>query len=247
MRLNGIIGVYYREMSILRSRLLRGVLSSLVSPALFFMAFGYGFGRQRMFYGMEYLDFLFAGLLAMSTLNACYGLASEVNIARFYFRTFDEYLLAPAPRWQIVAGEMLYGISKGGITACAFILLAWVAGVNLRLSPSFFAALLLHMAIFSLLGLGIALAVKNHGDQGAISSFVITPMTFLSGVFFPVEQMPLALRWLVQAFPVTHSVNLLRAAQGGAQLSGADWAILLGFLILAFSAALLAAKRAGTT
>lgn len=241
---NGIRGVYYREIRVFRTRLARSVLASMISPALFLVAFGYGLGRHQTYGGLAYLDFLFAGLLAMSTLNACYGIGTDINIARFYLKVFDEYLIAPVPRWQVVAGEMLYGMTKGLINVAILFAYARIAGLNILITPLFALALGLHMALFSLLGLCVALAVRRHGDQFAINTFLITPMTFLSGIFFPVDQVPLVLRWLVQIFPVSHSVSLMRAALTGGRPDMLHLAALAGFLAICSLAALYLAKRA---
>ncbi|MDL2307929.1 ABC transporter permease [Desulfovibrio sp. OttesenSCG-928-C06] len=241
--LNGIKGIYYREIRVMRTRIRRSIVASMVSPALFLVAFGYGLGRGQAYGGLAYLDFLFAGLLAMSTLNACYGLGTDINIARFYFKTFDEYLIAPVPRWQVVAGEVLFGMTKGMINVGLFFAYALIADLNIHVTPLFVLALLMHMAIFSLLGFIVALAVRNHGDQSSISTFLITPMTFLSGVFFPVEQAPQVLQWIVTLFPVSHSVSLMRASLTGGEAALWHLAALAVFLVLFAAAALRLARR----
>ena len=242
--LSGITGIYYREMRVFSTRFVRSVAASMVSPALFLVAFGYGLGRGRAFGGVDYLEFLFAGLLAMSTLNACFGVGTDVNIARFYLKTFDEYLIAPVARWQVVAGEALYGMTRGLINAAIFLIYAAVAGLDIQLTPLFALALAMHMAMFSLLGFSVALAVKRHGDQFALNAFLITPMTFLSGIFFPVDQAPWLLKWLVQLFPVSHAVSFMRAELCGGDTQYVQLLILAAFLAAFFLAALWLAKRA---
>lgn len=243
---SGILGVYYREIRVFKTRLLRSVAASMVSPALFLIAFGYGLGRGQVYGGQHYLDFLFAGLLAMSTLNACYGVGTDINIARFYLRVFDEYLIAPVPRWQIVAGETLYGMTRGGINALLFFIYALAAGLHIQVTPLFLAALAMHMALFSLLGFIVALSVKKHGDQFAINTFVVTPMTFLSGIFFPISEAPAVLRCLVQVFPVSHSVAVMRSALAGQAVNPVQLAVLFLFLAaLAWLAIRLAGRAQG--
>lgn len=240
---NGIKAVYYREIRVMRTRIRRSIVASMVSPALFLVAFGYGLGRGQVYGGLAYLDFLFAGLLAMSTLNACYSVGTDINIARFYFRTFDEYLIAPVPRWQIVAGEVLFGMTKGMINVIIFFAYAYIAKLGIAVTPLFIVILLVHMAIFSLLGFIVALAVRNHGDQSSISTFLITPMTFLSGVFFPLDQAPKVLAWIVQLFPVSHSVSLMRATLTGGSLHLPHLAALMAFLGLFYFFALRLARQ----
>lgn len=240
---NGIKAIYYREIMVMRTRVRRSILASMVSPALFLVAFGYGLGRYQVYGGLDYLDFLFAGLLAMSTLNACYSVGTDINIARFYFRTFDEYLIAPILRWEIVAGEVLFGMTKGMINVAIFFTYAWFAELNICVTPLFLVVLLMHMAIFSLMGFMVALIVRNHGDQSSISTFLITPMTFLSGVFFPVEQGPTILVWIVHLFPVSHSVSLMRASLTGGEAQMHNLVALVAFLLVFFFVALRLSKK----
>ena len=242
--LDGVRAVLYREVQVMRTRIRRSILASMVSPALFLVAFGYGLGRGQSFSGVEYLDFLFPGLLAMSTVNACYGIGTDINIARFYFRVFDEYLIAPVPRWHLPVGEMLYGMLKGMIPVVIFFVYAGLAGLGIQITPLFCVVLFLHMGIFSLFGFIVALAVRNHGDQSSISTFLITPMIFLSGVFFPVEKAPLLLQYIVSVFPLYHSVSLMRGTLCG---TGVVW-LQLGILVAFFAASLaLAIRLADTT
>ena len=208
---NGIRGIYLRETLILRKKLVKTVLASAVSPALFLLAFGYGVGRGAQVNGHDYLIFLLPGLLTMSSMNQSYGIATEINISRFYFKVFEEYLLAPLRRWEIVVAEMLYGMTKGLIPVVIIFIYSMLCGVQFSFNPLFIVALLLHLAIFALLGLITALLVRSHSDQATMNAFLITPMMFLSGTFFPVEQMPVFIRAVAALSPLTYSTQLIRA------------------------------------
>ncbi len=113
--LDGVVGIYYRECTVLKKKIVRVILAAAVPPFLYLMAFGYGVGKGTTVEGIEYLTFLLPGLLAMSSMNHSYNIASEINISRFYLKIFEEYLLSPNQRWQIVAGEVAYGVTKGMI------------------------------------------------------------------------------------------------------------------------------------
>ncbi|ORJ62127.1 ABC transporter permease [Geothermobacter hydrogeniphilus] len=209
--LNGVRGIYLREILILRRKLVKTVLSAAVSPGLFLIAFGYGIGSNARVDGLSYLAFLLPGLLTMSSMNQSYGIATEINIARFYFKVFEEYLLAPIRRWEIVVGEMSYGITRGLIPVLVIACYSLLCGVQLHFGPLFLLALLLHLGIFALLGLVVALLVRNHSDQATMNAFLITPIMFLSGTFFPVAQMPLPVRLLAALSPLTYSTRLIRS------------------------------------
>ncbi|HEY5674412.1 MAG TPA: ABC transporter permease [Malonomonas sp.] len=233
--LHGVRAIYLRETLILRRKLIKTLLASAVSPALFLLAFGYGVGRGAQVGGVDYLAFLLPGLLTMSSMNQAYGIATEINISRFYFKVFEEYLLAPLQRWQIIVGETCYGITKGLIPVFIIGIYSLLCGVSLRFGLPFLLALLLHLAIFALLGFIAAMIVKSHSDQATINAFLMTPMMFLSGTFFPVEQMPLAIRIVASIFPLTYSTQLIRATlTPGADVNSALFGVLAGILLLLF-------------
>lgn len=232
--MNGIRGVLYREMRVLKSRIYRNILASSISPLLFLLAFGYGIGRNSSVGQTGYIDFLIPGLIAMTSMNQSYGISSDINISRFYFKTFDEYLLAPVGRWEIITGEVIYGIIKGLIPVIIILIYGYIAGMRHIPSLMMVPALLIHLIIFSLLGIAVALKVKNHGDQFAVNAFVITPMIFLSGTFYPVDKMPLVVKYLAHIFPMTYTTSLIRGS-----VIGIETHYLFNFGISALIAAVL--------
>ena len=232
--LYGTRGIFLREFLILRRKLIKTLLASAVSPALFLIAFGFGVGRGTSVGGQSYLNFLLPGLLTMASMNQSYGIATEINISRFYFKVFEEYLIAPFGRWQIVLGEMGYGITRGLIPTAIIALYSLFCGVSLHFGPAFFFALLLHLAIFSLLGILAAMIVRSHADQATVNAFLITPMMFLSGTFFPVEKMPFAIKAVASLFPLTYSTRLIRATL----LGSTDGCPLLYLLLIAMAVGL---------
>jgi ABC-type multidrug transport system permease subunit len=223
----GARGIFLREILILRRKLVKTLLAAAISPALFLLAFGFGVGRGATVGGQDYLSFLLPGLLTMASMNQSYGIATEINISRFYFKVFEEYLIAPFSRWQIVLGEMGYGMIRGLIPVAIIALYSLLCGVSLHFGPGFFVALLLHLAIFSLFGILAAMIVRSHADQATVNAFLITPMMFLSGTFFPVEQMPWAIKAVASLFPLTYSTRLIRANL----LQNADSGVLLYLLL----------------
>lgn len=209
---SGVIGVYYREIMILRKKIVRVLMASAVPPFLYLMAFGYGVGKETVVDGVDYLTFLLPGLLAMSSMNYSYNIASEINISRFYLKIFEEYLLAPSQRWQIIVGEVFYGMTKGLIPVFMVSIYCLVSDIDLTFSVLFMLSLFLHLMAFALIGLIVALKMKNHRDQASMNAFIITPMMFLSGTFFPVDQMPMIIQILAAFSPLTYSAELIRSS-----------------------------------
>ncbi len=241
--LNGIRGILYRELKVYSKRARKQLLASSVSPLLFLIAFGWGFGDRVVAGGLPYITFLIPGLITMSSLNQSYGIAQEINITRFYFHLFDEYLIAPVRAVEIVFGEVLYGMFKGLISAALVLGYAVLFGVKLIISWQFFFVLLVHLWVFGSLGTAMAMLVRDHGSQASINTFVITPMIFLCGTFFPVDKLPYVFKLLVYVLPLTYSTKAIRASLTGGQVVLWHLGVLLGFAAVFFILAYWAVKR----
>ncbi|NOZ70144.1 MAG: ABC transporter permease [Deferribacteres bacterium] len=239
---NGFKGVLYREINVFRKRARKQILASSLSPLLFLIAFGWGFGDRVAVDGLPYITFLIPGLITMSSLNQSYGIAQELNITRFYFHVFDEYLIAPISHVEIVLGEAAYGMFKGLLSTALIFVYSVIFSVKLMVAPIFFLAILTHTFLFTTLGITIAMLVRDHGDQATVNTFVITPMIFLSGTFFPVEK-PVVFKWLVYALPLTYSTKVIRAALTGGDVNMLYFLLMIGFAAVFFVTALRAVGR----
>lgn len=240
---NGFWGVLYRELTVYRKRAGRQIIASSLSPLLFLIAFGWGFGRDVAVEGIPYIAFLIPGLIVMSSLNQSYGIAQEINIARFYFHVFDEYLIAPISHREIVLGEAAYGMFKGFVSTVVVLAFALLFGVKLFLHPFFFIAISLHTFLFASLGIAMAMVVRDHASQAAVTTFAITPMIFLSGTFFPVDKLPGIFQALVAVLPLTYSNSVIRASLTGGEINAMHVGVLVFFAIIFLISALWALKR----
>jgi len=240
---NGIRGVLYRELKVYSKRARKQLLASSISPLLFLIAFGWGFGDRVVAEGMSYITFLIPGLITMSSLNQSYGIAQEINITRFYFHLYDEYLIAPVAPLEIVLGEVFYGMFKGLISTVLIFIYAVLFKVKLVLSPLFLIAILMHTFLFSSLGTTIAMIIKDHGSQATMNTFVITPMIFLCGTFFPVDKLPYVFKLLVYVLPLTYSTKVIRASLTGGVVNPVFLVVMAGFSITFFYTAYMAVKR----
>ncbi len=240
---NGIKGVLYRELNVYRKRARKLILASSLSPLLYLIAFGWGFGDRVVAGGLPYITFLIPGLITMSSLNQSYGISQEINIARFYFHLYDEYLIAPVGPMEIVLGEIFYGMFKGLLSTILIFIYALIFSVDLIISPLFFLSILIHTFLFSSLGTTIAMVIKDHGSQATVNTFVITPMIFLCGTFFPVDRLPYVFKLLVYALPLTYSTKVIRASLTGGEVSIFFLALMVAYASVFFYTAYLAVRR----
>nr|NJM02582.1 ABC transporter permease [Desulfobacula sp.] len=233
----GASAVYYREFLILRRRLTRLIPSWCVSPLLYLTAFGFAMGKHVTLDGHTYMEFLLPGLIAMSSMTQAFAISSEINIARFYWNIFEEIQAAPVSDLSYVAGEVLAGMTRALLAILVVLVLGLLFGVVLSLNPWFWLAILLNSFLFASLAVGIAMLVKSHADQTLMTSFIITPMAFLGGTFFPLESFPEWARNLIYFLPLTHAAKAIRTAAFGNRPSFVSLMILavIGLLLFCLS------------
>lgn len=208
-----------REMLILRRRFKRQVAGQAISPLLYLVTFGYAMGGELRFAGMSYLEFLLPGLVAMSSMTQAFAIATDINVARFYWHIFDEFQAAPISNASYVAGEVLAGIIRAIMSIIIILGLGLLFGVQLHYGPMFWLAILLNSFLFACLAVALAMVVKSHADQSLLTNFVITPMAFLGGTFFPVDRLPGWLQSILGLLPLTHASTVIRGAALGEAVS----------------------------
>jgi Nod factor-specific ABC transporter NodJ protein len=239
-----IWAVYLRGLLIVKKRFLRTLLGMIISPLLYAIAFGWGIGNDLSVEGVPYLYFMLPGLIALGGMNQSFSIGTELNIARFYNRVFEEFLLAPSSAYRIVFGNVLYGVTKGVVSFCILMIIALITGTLGSCNPIIIVPVLLNCLMFASLGVLISLIVKSHRDMGTFSSFVIVPMSFLANTFFSLKKLPEFLIVLTKIIPLTHASITIRGAFLGAAVPVYHYGVLLGYIVCFFCLALFQVRRA---
>jgi ABC-2 type transport system permease protein len=242
--IRGFCAVYLREILILKRRIFRQMLSWSVMPLLYLIAFGYAMGRHVQMGDHSYLEFLIPGLVAMSSMTQSYAIAGEINIARFYWHIFEEFQVAPISNFSYVLGEVFAGITRALLAVGVIVVLGMLFGVVLTYNVYFFLGILLNSFVFSSLAVAVAMLVKSHADQALLTNFVITPMAFLGGTFFPLEHLPAWAQKVLYFVPLTHAAEAIRAASFGQPPRLLNFIVLAGIGIVFFIAAILCVNHA---
>lgn len=213
--MKGWYAIYLREMLIIKRRALKMLASMSVTPALYLVAFGYGMGRGVSVSGHSYTEFLVPGLVAMASMNHAFAIAGEINISRFYWKTFEEFQAAPIRNIAYVTGEVLTGMTRALVAASVIIVIGYIFGVRLSYDLWFWLGVLLNGFVFSSVAVIAAMMVKSHADQNLLNNFIITPMAFLGGTVFPLSNMPEWAQWILKAMPLTHASHAIRESALG--------------------------------
>jgi ABC-type multidrug transport system permease subunit len=207
--------VFLKELFHFRQKLLKlGYLfSAMVVPIVYLVAFGFGLGGRIRLGDGDYLTYLIPGLVAMSSMNNSYTwVGSTLNLSRLYFKTFQILVQAPISPSSILIGEVLAGMVKGLFASLLIIVVGLIASPHFSVGGLFFPALLLNGFLFANLGVIIGMRTKTHEDTATYTNFLIMPMAFFSGTFFPVDRIPGLLKALVYVMPLTHTNILIRKA-----------------------------------
>jgi len=225
--IQGALAVYYREILLMRRRGFRLLAGMAVSPLLYFVTFGQAVGRGSQLDGVSYAAFLLPGLVAMSSMMQAYSMASEINISRFYFRIFDEFMASPIGSAAYVLGEVMAGVTRGLAAAAVIVLMGALFGVDFQAGALFWLGAGLNAFFFAALAVAMAMVVRTHQDQATLTNFIITPMAFLGGTFFPVEKLPGWAAAVVGLLPLTHASRAIRLASFGRPVPAVEWGLLV--------------------
>lgn len=232
--MSAFLAIYLREMVILQRRLKKHASAATVGPLLYMLTFGYALGGRLDIGGHSYIEFLLPGLVAMGGMTQAFGMASEINVARFYSAVFEEIQASPVGRTAYVLGEICAGLTRVVMGAVIVIAIGALFGVRLHYGMYFWLGVLLNGFAFAALAVALAMLVRSHADQGLLNSFVITPMAFLGGTFFPMDKLPEWLQCALSVLPLSHASRAIRAAALGDRPEAAPFLILAACGLLFF-------------
>jgi ABC-2 type transport system permease protein len=210
------------------------IIGSLMQP-LFFLAFlGLGFNKMAIpgvAAGVNYISFLVPGILGMTLLFS----SSMQGLSVLWDREFGflkEIMVAPVSRVSIVLGRIAGGTTTTLFQGVLVLLLSLLMGFHLTHPAGLLAAFFFMVLIaFTFIGFGLIFAslMKDMQGFGIIINFIIFPLFFLSGALYPLQNLPLAVRVLSYADPLTYGIDGLRGVLIGVN----SLPVVVDFLILA--------------
>lgn len=206
------------------------LVTSLVSPILYLITFGYGLGRGISADDVSYIAFIIPGIVALSSLSSSFSSTStRINVQRLYYKSFDEMMMCPLRPTAIILGKSMMGVLRGLLSCSIIFIMGLVLAPEIMLTPLFVCCLLISCVSFSFLGVMAALLAKSHQTLATFNSLVILPMTFLCGTFFSVSSVPVVFQYILYLFPLTHASMCVRASALGWSFPWASLAVLIAF------------------
>lgn len=215
------------------------VLPPAITMSLYYIIFGTLIGeRIGTMDGFRYIDFIVPGLILMSVITNSYAnMVSSFYSSKFQ-RHIEELLIAPVPNWIILAGYVGGGVARGvvvGVTVTGVSL--FFTDLNIHSYGWTMLVFVLTSVLFALAGFINAAYANSFDDISIIPTFVLTPLTYLGGVFYSIHLLPEFWQNLSLANPVLYMVNAFRYGLIG--VSDINIVLALG-IILAFITGLIA-------
>jgi len=233
------------------ARIIRIWGQTLVPPAitmtLYFLIFGGLIGsRVGEMGGYSYMQFIVPGLVMMSVIQNSYGNISSSFFGAKFGRHVEELLVSPMPNWVIlwgyVAGAVLRGLMVGVIV---LIIAMFFTPVRIPHPLVTLTTVLLGATIFSLAGFINAVYAKKFDDVAIVPTFILTPLTYLGGVFYSVKLLPGWAEAATHANPIFYMVNAFRYGLLGTSdvPVWVAYALMLGFVVVLTAVALWLLRR----
>jgi ABC-2 type transport system permease protein len=211
------------------------VLPPAITMALYFVIFGKLIGAQiGDMDGVRYVDFIVPGLILMAVISNSYANV----VASFYSSKFqhniEELLIAPLPDFIILSGYVAGGVARGVVVGSVVTAVSmFFSDLQIHSYGVTLAVFVLTSVLFSIAGFINAVYANSFDDISIVPTFVLTPLTYLGGVFYSISMLPDFWRQLSLVNPVLYMVNAFRYGLLGVS-DIAMWqafAIILGFII----------------
>ena len=240
--------VWRRNSLVWRKLAIPSMLGNLADPLIYMLGLGYGLGAMLSDVGgMSYIAFLATGIVCSSTMMSASFEAMYSGFSRMHMqKTWDAIMNAPVTLDDVVLGEAVWAASKSFLSGMAVLLVAWMLGVVHSAGALWVIPIVFLTGLaFASLGLVMTALSPSYDFFMYYFTLVITPMMLLSGVFFPVAQLPGPLQVATQFLPLTHAVELVRPLMSGAVPSNIALhiAALAVYALAGFSVALVLTRR----
>ncbi|MCG5516158.1 MULTISPECIES: ABC transporter permease [unclassified Ectothiorhodospira] len=218
------------------------ILPPVITMGLYFIIFGGLIGsRIGDMEGIRYMDFIVPGLIMMAVItNAYSNVVSSFYSAKFQ-RHLEEMLVSPVPNYLIILGFVGGGVCRGLAVGIAVTLVSMVfsplAIHNLAVTLS---VVVLTATLFALAGLINGVFARSFDDISIIPTFILTPLTYLGGVFYSITLLPEFWQGASMLNPILYMVNAFRYGFLGVADIGlaTSYGIIIGFVLILYGVAL---------
>jgi ABC-2 type transport system permease protein len=232
-------------------RVLRIWIQTIVPPAitmtLYFIIFGNLIGRRiGTMDGYDYMQYIAPGLIMMSVITNSYGNVVSSFFGAKFGRHLEEMLVAPMSNATIVVGHVAGGVLRGLLVGLLVTIIAlFFTRLEVQHVLITISVVLLSSIVFSLMGFINAIFARKFDDISIVPTFVLTPLTYLGGVFYSISLLPEFWQKVSLANPILYMVNAFRyGILGTSDIGiGVAYGILITFVVVLFTACVMLLNR----
>jgi len=218
------------------TRILRIWGQTLVPPAitmsLYFIIFGNLIGRRiGDMDGVDYIQFIVPGLVIMSVIQNSYGNMVSSFFGAKFGRHIEEILISPLPNWVILLGYLSGAVARGLMVGAVVTVVAlFFTDIQVNNWLITISVVVLTAIVFAMAGMVNAIFAQKFDDIAIIPTFVLTPLTYLGGVFYSVSLLPPGSVWqdISSVNPILYMVNTFRYGMLGVS----DVSLLTSYIII---------------
>ncbi len=225
--------ISYGDLCFIKRHIPETVISALVGPLLYLLAFAYGMRSGDTEAGVDYVAYAIPGSIAISSMTSGYNAtAQKILIQRLFHTSFDELVLCPMHTSSLIFGKTVIGVVRGLLGCIILLGLGMFLTDDLVISIWTIPIFLLSCVTFSLLGVTAGLLAKTGPTLTLFASVVILPMTFLCGTLFSIDALPDIVKQIIWALPLSHSSTAIRSFCLGWDVPWVSIGILLIYLVV---------------
>ncbi len=212
------------------------LLPPAITMTLYFVIFGNLIGsRIGEMGGFDYMEYIVPGLIMMSVITSSYGNVVSSFFGTKFQRNIEELLVAPVPNFIILAGYVTGGVTRGLLVGLIVTLLSlFFTDLTVQHPLITISIVLLTAIVFSLGGFINAVYANTFDDIAIVPTFILTPLTYLGGVFYSISLLPELWQWVSKLNPILYMVNTFRYGILG--VSDIDvafaYAMIIGFILV---------------
>lgn len=223
------------------------LLPPAITMTLYFVIFGNLIGsRVGEMGGFDYMRYIVPGLIMMSVIQNSYGNVVSSFFSTKFQHSIEEMLVSPMPSWIILGGFVVGGMVRGMLVGVIVSMLSlFFTHLSLQHVAVTVVVVVLTAALFSIGGFINAILAKKFDDISIVPTFVLTPLTYLGGVFYSIDMLPEFWRTVSLANPIVYMVNAFRYGVLGVSDVNvyASLATIAGFVAVFFVIALWMLQR----
>ena len=200
--------------------------------SLYFVIFGSLIGeRIGQMGGFTYMEFIVPGLIMMSVITNSYANVSSSFFSAKFQRNIEELLVSPIPTWAIIFGFVGGGVARASLIGIIVTTVSLLfVDVHIHNVAIIVLTLLLTSVLFATAGLINAIFARTFDDISVVPTFVLTPLTYLGGVFYSLSLLPEFWQWVSKANPIVYMVNGFR--YGFLGVSDVNIGVSIGLLVV---------------